>query len=88
MGYYKTYLMKTLQKKETMQRLMWDIIVDIKWTNISTKYFGKSRSWLSQKMNGIDGNGSETKFSDEEKKILKEGLEDLAKRIRVCANKI
>ncbi|MFV0248752.1 MAG: DUF5053 domain-containing protein [Tenacibaculum sp.] len=43
--------MKTTQKV-TMQQKMWDIIVDIKWASISTKYFGKSRSWLSQKMNG------------------------------------
>lgn len=51
-----------------MKNLMWDIIVDISWANISKKYFGKSRSWLSQKMNGFDGNGSSTEFSEDEQK--------------------
>ena len=79
--------METMQKA-TMQQKMWDIIVDIKWASISTKYFGKSRSWLSQKMNGKDGNGSDVEFSNTEKETLKEGLYDLAERIKSCADKI
>ena len=79
--------METMQKA-TMQQKMWDIIVDIKWASISTKYFGKSRSWLSQKMNGKDGNGSDVEFSNTEKETLKEGLYDLAARIKSCADKI
>jgi hypothetical protein len=75
-------------KKESTKDLMWDIIVDISWANLSTKYFGRSRSWLSQKMNGKDGNGGEGEFSETEKETLKRALNDLANRIQVCANKI
>lgn len=75
-------------KKENMKYLMKDILVDVSWANISQKYFGRSRSWLSQKMNGIDGNGSKTEFSEKEKKDLKYALNDLADRIRACADKI
>lgn len=71
-----------------MKNKLSDIIVDVKWASISTKYFGKSRSWLSQKMNGKDGNGSEVEFSEDEKEILRQGLRDLAKRINACADKI
>jgi len=75
-------------KNENMKSKMWDIIVDISWANISTKYFGKSRSWLSQKMNGKDGNGADTEFTDAEKEQLKYALNDLAKRIQTCAEKL
>ena len=67
---------------------VWDIIVDVSWANISRKYFGKSRSWLSQKMNGRDGNGSEGKFTSEEKQTLKNALYDLSERIQKCAENI
>ncbi|MGY0407408.1 MAG: DUF5053 domain-containing protein [Polaribacter sp.] len=80
--------MKTLQKKQTMKAVVWDIIVDIKWASISKNYFGKSRSWLSQKMNGFDGNGSETEFSKDETETLKNALYDLSNRIKKCADKL
>lgn len=79
--------MKTLQK-ETIKKIVWDIIIDVKWSSVSTKYFGKSRSWFSQKMNGYNGNGLDGDFTEEERQILKDGLNDLAKRIKTCADKI
>ena len=80
--------MEITKQKKSMKSLMWDIIVDISWANISKKYFGKSRSWLSQKMNGLDGNGSNTEFSEEEKETLKNALYDLSNRIKICADKL
>ncbi len=75
-------------QKDTMKMKMWDIIVDVSWAQISQKYFGKSRSWLSQKLTGINGNGKETDFTEDEKEILRGALVDLSNRIRVCADKI
>ncbi|WP_026775674.1 DUF5053 domain-containing protein [Polaribacter sp. Hel_I_88] len=80
--------MEITKQKKSMKSLMWDIIVDISWANISKKYFGKSRSWLSQKMNGLDGNGSNIEFSEEEKETLKKALYDLSNRIKICADKL
>lgn len=80
--------MEITKQKKSMKSLMWDIIVDISWANISKKYFGKSRSWLSQKMNGLDGNGANTEFSEEEQQTLKEALYDLSNRIKICADKL
>ncbi|MBW7871621.1 MAG: DUF5053 domain-containing protein [Flavobacteriia bacterium] len=80
--------MNTQTKNQSMKELMWDIIVDISWANISTKYFGKSRSWLSQKMNGIDGNGLPTEFTEDEKEKMKFALNDLADRIKACADNL
>ncbi|MFD2895550.1 DUF5053 domain-containing protein [Sphingobacterium arenae] len=84
----KTKDMEVQVKKESMKSQLWDIIVDVSWAQISQKYFGKSRSWLSQKMNGLDGNGTATEFTEEEKEKLKHALNDLAERIRICSDKL
>jgi len=39
-------------------------------------------------MNGKDGNGQDTEFSESEKEKLKFALNDLARRIQECAEKI
>ncbi|MDO5656059.1 MAG: DUF5053 domain-containing protein [Flavobacteriaceae bacterium] len=57
--------------KTKIKSIAWDILTDITWANISKTYFGRSRGWIYQKMNGIDGNGNQTEFSDYEKITLK-----------------
>ena len=76
--------MKTIQK-QTVKKIVWDIIVDVSWANISKKYFGKSRSWLHHKLQGTDSNNG---FTDDERQQLKESLYDLANRINACADKL
>ncbi|MDR1876843.1 MAG: DUF5053 domain-containing protein [Flavobacteriaceae bacterium] len=82
--------MKTTIKETvpTMKRQMDDILIDISWAQISTRYFGKSRSWLYHKMDGIDGNGGKGDFTPEEKETLRTALRDLAGRIINCAENI
>lgn len=80
--------MNSTEKETSIKSKMSDILLDISWAKISTKYFGKSRSWLSQKMNGKDGNGATTEFNDEERETLKHALHDLAKRMQQCADKL
>lgn len=71
-----------------MKKQVEDIIVEVSWGRISTDYFGKSRSWLSKKMNGKDFNGGAGDFTPKEKETLKNALIDLSKRINNVANKI
>lgn len=71
-----------------MKKQVEDILVEISWGRISTDYFGKSRSWLSKKMNGKDFNGGDGGFSTEEKETLRKALIDLSKKINAVANKI
>jgi hypothetical protein len=80
--------MEIKEKKQNVKSLMSDIIVDISWANLSHKYFGKSRSWISQKFVGINGNGAETDFTDAEREQLKSALNDLAIRIQKCAKSL
>jgi len=75
-------------KSPAMKAVMSDILLDISWARVSTRYFGKSRSWLHQKLDGINSNGGVGEFSTEEKQQLKGALCDLSERIRQAAEKI
>lgn len=75
-------------KVPTIREQVWDIIVEVSWGQISEQYFGKSRSWLSKKMNGKGFNGGEGDFTEEEKEQLKGVLFDLSERIRKVAYQI
>lgn len=72
----------------TMKAQLYDLLISISWADLSKRYFGKSGSWLYHKLDGIDGNGKPTKFSEEEKYQLKGALVDLSNRIRACADNI
>lgn len=60
----------------------------LKWGNISQQYFGYSRGWIYQRLNGYDGNGKTCDFSDEQKAVLKEALRDIAAAINEAADSI
>ena len=73
---------------ETMKSKMDDILMFLSWGEISEEYFGRSRSWIYQKMNGILKNGTPTEFTDDEKEKLRSALTDLAGRIINAAKEI
>lgn len=65
-----------------------DILVDISWGHIAMTYFGKSPSWLYNKLRGIDGNGNPKSLTEEELQQFKGALCDLADRIRRVADSL
>lgn len=75
-------------KRETMKQTLSDILLDISWARLSVRYFGKSRSWLHQKLDGINSNGGEGGFSESEKAKLRLALKDLSARINAAADRI
>ena len=75
-------------KKESTKKQLEDIALDVSWARLSLKYFGKSASWIYNKLNEIDGNGGKGGFTDDEKEQLKHSLYDFAERIRKTADKI
>ena len=82
---------QVLTKKERIvhsdvKQKLSDIKMTISWMEIAHTYFGKSSSWLYQKLDGIDGNGGKGGFTDEELKLLKGALVDLSDRIRRAAD--
>nr|WP_315170603.1 DUF5053 domain-containing protein [uncultured Flavobacterium sp.] len=79
--------MKVAEKKTARQQLD-DIILDISWAYIAKTYFGKSSSWMYNKLNGRDGNGGHGEFADEEKEMLRNALFDISTRIRMAAENL
>lgn len=53
----------------------------ISFASIAKEYFGKSRNWLYQRINGNMVNGKPAAFTEEEKQKLKQALEDIAAEI-------
>lgn len=65
-----------------------DILLYLKWGNISKDYFGFSRGWIYQRLNGYDGNGKDCEFTDSQKEVLREALRDLACKLNAAADNI
>lgn len=65
-----------------------EILLYIKWGNISKDYFGFSRSWIYQRLNGYDGNGNPCEFTESQKEVLREALKDLARKLNQTADSI
>lgn len=62
-----------------------EILMLLKWGIISKDYFGFSRGWIYQRLNGYDGNGNPCQFTEAQKKILRDALKDIAKKIETAA---
>lgn len=73
---------------KTTSELLKNILLYIKWGNISKDYFGFSRGWIYQRLNGYDGNGNPCEFTEQQKEILKNALKDLAKQLTEAADNL
>jgi hypothetical protein len=73
-------LQATLQTAEELITTinLGDIAKAVSLSYIATTYFGKSRSWLYQRLNGHTVNGKKAQFSPEEKKQFALALKDLS----------
>lgn len=58
-----------------------EVLEVVNLTYIARKYFGKSRSWLSQRVNGCSVNGKKATFTQEEIGTLNQALADISKII-------
>lgn len=73
---------------DTLRLALNNIYDAISWSYIAKHYFGKSRSWLSQRINGLKIHNKEVQFTPEEKKILIQALLDLGTNIKETAQVI
>ncbi len=76
------------QRQENIKSVMRDILLDVTWAKISKRYFGKSSSWIYNKINGVDGNGGKGGFTESEREQLKGALVDFSERLRTVADRI
>ena len=87
---YKEGLERSLLKgNEILLRQNLEFIIKImNLTYIAKEYFGKSHSWLSQRINGNIVNGKPAKFTAEELKIFQDALADICHRINLVAERL
>ncbi|MDO4706954.1 MAG: DUF5053 domain-containing protein [Porphyromonadaceae bacterium] len=77
--------MKQTEQPRGVRHLLDDIDDSISWLEISEYYFGKSSSWIYQKLGGYSSSGG---FNPEEMETLRGALCDLADRLRAAADKL
>ena len=71
-----------------MDNNLTDVLPLLKWGNISKDYFGYSRGWIYQRLNGYDGNGNPTQFTEQQKETLRQALRDIADRLNAAADNL
>ena len=57
----------------------------LSFSYIAQKYFGKSRGWLMQKVNGNKVNGKTAAFTEDERRQFREALQDLSRKMSAVA---
>ena len=67
---------------------MLEISQFISLSQIAKKFFGKSRTWLYQRLYGYNVNGKPAQFTSAEKQILSNALKDIAKMAQDTSRKI
>ena len=65
----------------TVAEQMGEVTKIVSMAYIAQNYFGKTRSWLAQKLNGNTVNGKTAQFSTEELATLKFALSDISKKL-------
>ena len=66
-----------------------DILLAVSWREIARDYMKKPASWLHEKIDGYLRNGTPVMpMSNDETKMLKDGLLDLSERIKKVANSL
>ena len=74
-----------MAREDTARRLMGDIPEAISLSYIAKTYFGKSRAWLMQKVNGNTVNGRKAGFTPSESRKMREALQDLSQKLSKAA---
>ena len=79
---------QTSNRQQTLVRqILNEVYEDINWAYLAQNYFGKSRSWLYHKFSG-QNNGKPDDFNDIDREKLKGALVDIARRLRMAADKL
>lgn len=65
----------------TVRQQLADISGFISLSYIAKNYFGKSKQWLNNKINGCIVNGKPNSFTEAEKEKLNHALNDLSKKL-------
>lgn len=79
---------KEIKKDVELKLLLKGVDNYLSLSQIAQDYFGKSRSWLYQRINGAIVNGKPSRFTPEEQMQLSDALLDISNRIKDTALKL
>ena len=65
--------------------MLGDVPEAISFSYIAKKYFGKSRGWLMQKVNGNTVNGRQAAFTEDERRQFRAALQDISRQLSIAA---
>ena len=68
-------------QRDVIKLQMGEIPKMVNLSYLAKKYFGKSQSWLSQRLNGCTVNGKVPRFTPDELETLNNALQDISKEI-------
>lgn len=77
---------KSLKKRIDMRERLEQVLPFISVSEFARVYFGKSASWMHQRINGNAVHGKVAEFTPEELKTLTQALEDVASRLMKVAS--
>ena len=79
----KSLIKETTKEVEelTMAEKLGEVTKIVSMSYLAKKYFGKTRSWLAQRLNENTVNGKRTKFTDKEIETMRYALADISKTI-------
>ena len=78
---HDVYTMKQAIEEHLLREQLGPLAEALNMSYIARTYFGKSRSWLSQRLNGSVVNGKRASMTDEEKATLTSALQDIQSQI-------
>lgn len=79
---------KEVREEAQMKLLLSDVDNYLSLSQIAQDYFGKTRSWLYQRINGAIVNGKPAQFTPEEQQQLSNALLDISNKIKDTALKL
>ncbi len=68
-------------KEDIVKYQMGNVSNYLSMSYIAKQYFGKTRAWLYQRINGHSVNGKPCRFTEEEKATFNRALQDISKEI-------
>lgn len=79
---------KEIKEEAELKLLLSGVDNYLSLSQIAQDYFGKTRSWLYQRLNGSIVNGKPAKFTPEEQQLFSNALLDISNRIKDTALKL
>lgn len=77
---------KKIKKRIEIRKVLSETLPFISVSEFAKQYFGKSASWLHQRINGNEVHGKAATFTDSELNILADALKDVASKLTKAAS--